>query len=382
MRRLMVLAAGYLVGLSNSAGAQCGGVERWAVKMGADPAAAQISIQNPTVTALHDLVSLPRPTLPTDDVTRATAEQSVRVVDGRLVRFKREGGKTGDADFHLVISDETLQFSPGGAGTQASAHSVIAEIPDPSCVGGRNGTVAAPSNFATQLTDVRAKFTQQFPNITSGWNEAEGIPVRLTGVVFFDRAHGQVGRALNGLELHPLLDIEFNPTTPPPAPPPGPIPAAVVAVTVENPGFEAGAAGWTASAGVITTNPNEAAHEGQGKAWLGGYGTPHTDRLSQSVALPATAHGISLAFFLHIDTEEVNQAAFDKLVVRVKGANGQVLKQLAVFTNLQAAPGFILRSFDLTQFKGRTIRIELEAQEDNGSLTSFVVDDFSIVVEP
>ena len=32
-------------------------------------------------------------------------------------------------------------------------------------------------------------------------------------------------------------------------------------------------------------------------------------------------------------------------------------------------------------FKGQTIRFELESTEDNGSVTSFVVDDFAIVVE-
>jgi hypothetical protein len=89
-----------------------------------------------------------------------------------------------------VISDETFLFSPGGARSQPSPHSVIAEIPDPACVGGRHGTVVTPSRFETQLAAVREKFLQQFPSITSGWNDAEGVPVRLTGVVLFDRPHG------------------------------------------------------------------------------------------------------------------------------------------------------------------------------------------------
>jgi hypothetical protein len=32
---------------------------------------------------------------------------------------------------------------------------------------------------------------------------------RLTGVGFFDRVHGQNGGAPNGIELHPILCIEF-----------------------------------------------------------------------------------------------------------------------------------------------------------------------------
>ena len=135
------------------------------------------------------------------------------VIEGRLVKFKQETGKTGDSDFHLVISDETLLYSAGGAGSTTSPHSIIAEVPDPACIGGRNGSVTGPSQFQSQLVSVREKFVQQFPKVLSGWNDAGGIPVRLTGVAFFDRPHGQVGRALNGLELHPLLAIEFNPAS-------------------------------------------------------------------------------------------------------------------------------------------------------------------------
>src|SRR6266478_6002816 len=83
--------------------AQCGGQERWAVKMGADPGANNVDIKNPVSTTLHELVGLPRPQLPGDDLTRTSSETTVRVVDARLVKFKEETGKTGDSDFHLVI---------------------------------------------------------------------------------------------------------------------------------------------------------------------------------------------------------------------------------------------------------------------------------------
>jgi hypothetical protein len=352
----------------------CGGEERWAVKMAADAGAAQIDLQNPITTTLHDLVRLTRPTLPSDDVTRTAEERIVRVVEGRLVRFKKETGKTGDSDFHLVISDATLLHSAGGNANPPSPHSFIAEVPDPACVSGRNGTVTTPSRFAQELGTALAAFNQQFPNPGHGWNDAQGIPVRLTGVVFFDRPHGQVGRALNGLELHPLLAIEFNP-----APLVGP---AIVTATVAlaNPGFEIGSTGWTSTAEVITTNAVEPAHSGNGVAWLGGYGTAHTDRLSQEVVLPASANGISLTFFMHIDTEEPSTNPNDKLRIRVRAPNGQFLGALKTFSNLNAAPGYILHSLDLTQFKGRTVRLEFEVQEDNGSITSFVLDDLALVV--
>lgn len=372
MRKLMMLTLMWLCA-ATPAWTQCGGVERWAVKMAADPGASQINLTQPVTTSLHDLVRLSRPTLPNDDMTRAAAERIVRRVDGRLVKFKEERGKTGDSDFHLVITDETLLYSPGGTNSTTSAHSFIAEIPRPECVAGRHGTVTGTSVVQAQLASTRNKFLQRFPNITSGWNDAGGRRVRLTGVAFFDRAHGQVGRALNGIELHPLIDIEFDPPA-----------AATTAVelSLPNADFENGATqDWTATAGVITNHPNQPAHSGNWKAWLAGYGETHTDRLARRVTLPATAATISLTFHLHIETEEEGQVAYDRLRVRVRNSSGQFMATPKTFTNLDAASGFVLHSIDLTSYKGMTIRIELEAQEDMSSATSFVLDDFKIIIE-
>ncbi len=356
-------------------GQACGGDERWAIKVGADAGAAQVDLANPVAMNLHDLVRVARPSLPSDDITRVATERVVRVVDGHLIKFKQETGKKGDSDFHLVISDGTGLFSAGGSGA-ASEHSVIAEIVDPNCIGGRNGTVTTESVVKAQLDAVRAKFIQQFPNIHSGWNDADAVPVRITAITFFDRPHGQVGRALNGLELHPVLDIEFNPG-PPVAPGVTPIVAAF-----DNAGFESGTAPWTASAQVITASANQAAHSGTRKAWLGGWGETHTDKLSRSITLPAVAHAITLSFFLHIDTEENGDQSFDKLRVRVRNTSGTLLKTIKTYSNQNATTGFTLQTLDLTEFKGRTIVIEFASQEDKALLTSFVLDDFALKIEP
>src|SRR5215470_5740779 len=50
-----------------------------------------------------------------------------------------------------------------------------------------------------------------------------------------------------------------------------------------NPGFESGATSWSSTAGVIGQwSPSEPPHSGTWDAWLDGYGTTHTDTLSQS----------------------------------------------------------------------------------------------------
>src|SRR5262245_57432897 len=147
--------------------------------------------------------------------------------------------------------------------------------------------------------------------------------------------------------FHPLLDIDFNP---PAGPPP------VATGLLQNPGFENGSTGWTTTAGVNSTDPNQPPHSESANAWLGGYGTPHTDRLSQQVTLLATATAIWLTFFLHVTTEEqTTSQAFDKLRVQVRRANGQVTT-LGTFSNLQAALGYSQKTFNLPQFKAKRSR--------------------------
>jgi hypothetical protein len=300
----------------------------------------------------------------------------VRTIDAFLVKFKKESGKTGDQDYHLVIADETLLYSKGGSGS-ASPHSVIAEVPDPQCVSGRKQTVTGPSHFATQLAQVRSAFEAQFPNPSAGWNDVGGIPVRLTGVVFFDRPHGQVGRSLNGLELHPLLKIEFNPSA-------GPTPPDVTTtagVSVANAGFEEGVTGWTATDGVIVEGGEMQARTGHWKAWLGGHGEKKTDKLSQDLALPADADAVSASFYLHVETEEESADAYDFLRVRVRDTQGKLLKTVVTYSNMNAAKDYQRQAIDLSAYRGRTIRLSFESSEDGTSSTSFVVDDVRIVVE-
>lgn len=306
--------------LGGSAWAQtCGGAERWPVKVGSDPDATLVGLDHPVPTLLDQLVRLPSPVLPTDDQTRLALEQTVRVVQARLLKFKSELGKTGDGDYHLVMTDDTLQFSQ----KQTSWHSFVAEIVNPACVPGRSGSPDTTSRFQTQLAAVRQKFDTKFPEIVGGWNEADGMPVTVTGIGFYDRPHGQIGRAINMIEIHPVLDIQFeNEVAPVSVSATGTPTAAFV-----NPGFESGSAGWQATAGVIDPNPLEAARTGQGRAWLGGHGEETTDRLSQVITLPSEATAVTLSFYLHISTEELEPQAYDQLSVQVLTPKGDLLRR-------------------------------------------------------
>lgn len=153
---------------------------------------------------------------------------------------------------------------------------------------------------------------------------------------------------------------------------------------MQNAGFENGpqGQGWVTTAGnIISNDSNEPARTGSWKAWLGGYGEPKSDQMYQEVKLPPTAEALTLGFYLHISTEEQQPQVFDKLTISLRRPNGTLIKRLTTFSNQNAAPGYKLKTFDLTPYKGQTIRIYFNSTEDQGSFTSFVIDDVQMLVE-
>jgi Zn-dependent metalloprotease len=139
-----------------------------------------------------------------------------------------------------------------------------------------------------------------------------------------------------------------------------------------NNGFESGSTTWTASTGVITNSSSQAARTGSYKAWLDGYGSTHTDTLSQSVAIPSGCKA-SLTFYVHIDTAETTTStAYDKLTVTAGSTT------LASYSNLNAATGYVLKTFDLSSLAGTTATIKFSGVEDSSLQTSFVIDDTAL----
>ncbi|MFI5925650.1 M28 family peptidase [Micromonospora sp. NPDC051543] len=142
---------------------------------------------------------------------------------------------------------------------------------------------------------------------------------------------------------------------------------------VGNGGFESGSTPWTASSGVITNSSGQAARTGSYKAWLDGYGSTHTDTLSQSVTVPAGCASYTLSFWLHIDTAETTTStAYDKLTVQVGSTT------LATYSNLNAASGYTQRTFNVAGFAGQTVTLKFTGTEDSSLQTSFVIDDVTL----
>lgn len=155
-----------------------------------------------------------------------------------------------------------------------------------------------------------------------------------------------------------------------------------------NPGFESGDTGWTTSSTLgfdpITSNTREPAHTGTRKAWFNGNGTPDTDTLEQTFAIPAGCSA-TLSYWQHIDTtENTGTAKPDTFKVQVLTSTGTFLSTLATYSNLDANNGYIKHTFDLSAYAGQSIKVKwtgTETDADKGT-TSFVIDDTAVQTMP
>ena len=150
-----------------------------------------------------------------------------------------------------------------------------------------------------------------------------------------------------------------------------------------NTGFETGsAAPWSASSGVIDSSSAEPAHQGSWKAWMDGYGSSHTDTVSQQVSIPGGKTSATLQYYLHIDTAETTSStAYDKLTVQVLNSSGTVLGTLATFSNLNKVSGYAVHTANLSKYIGQTVTLRFKGTEDVSLQTSFVLDDVTLTVQ-
>lgn len=209
------------------------GTERWPVKTGVDADVGQVDNTKIVDSTVRELGSLPRPPElmpPTElhdayDAKRAVpVELTVWRVHAKVIALKLEA----DGDYHLVLQDD-------------SGAEMVAEIPYPdnafiattspffddvgkarTAVDAKFGPLLAQIDFAPSGTDAKMIPVGALPPSTRGATgrkktETDLFSVRIepadatiTGVGFFDRAHGQTGAAANVVELHPVLDIAFG----------------------------------------------------------------------------------------------------------------------------------------------------------------------------
>ena len=161
------------------------GVERWSVKTGTDEDASLVNLAPVTPTSIATMRSWTAPSSLPASNRLAPYETTNWTVTATLLKFKREE----DSDYHIVIADH-------------EGNTMVTEVAAPLCVG-------PDSPLFSGITRARGQFDNRFA--ATGSFQTVNVPVRITGTGFFDFQHGQTGVAPNAIEIHPILDIVFNP---------------------------------------------------------------------------------------------------------------------------------------------------------------------------
>jgi Zn-dependent metalloprotease len=146
---------------------------------------------------------------------------------------------------------------------------------------------------------------------------------------------------------------------------------------VTNPGFEAGATGWSQSpTGIVTRDP-QSAHAGSWFAWLGGYRVTHTDKLSHANVKIPVAKTARLKFYVYSDTEDPIATPGDKLTVQL--SYGTTTRTLATYYDVQATFTYDLKVLDLTPYVGKTVTLKFIVTTNNDTYaSSWLVDDVAV----
>ena len=172
----------------------------------------------------------------------------------------------------------------------------------------------------------------------------------------------------NGAKGQTTFTWKVTSTTPPPG-------GDCSGNVLKNGGFESGDQSWTTSGDQIINNwgSYEPARSGSEDAWMDGYGQTHTDKIAQSVTIPAGCKA-TLTYYLHVDSSEGTYYPYDTFAVTAGST------QVSSASNEDQGSGYVKHTVDLSAYAGKTVTLTFTGSEDSYLQTSFVMDDASVTL--
>ena len=154
-----------------------------------------------------------------------------------------------------------------------------------------------------------------------------------------------------------------------------------------DPGFDYGMTFWASDICTVVNQggcpPSEyemmsvRSHSGNTHAAIGG--PARTFHLSsETVTIPSTVTKAELSLYLWVVTKNKKASANDVLTVEVRDASGALLGTLGTFSNLDANATYTQRRFDVSSYRGATIRISFTGIQGQGPPTWFLLDDVTL----
>ena len=159
----------------------CIGKDRWDVKTLTDVNESNVNY-TPINTTIKTLVNIPFQQTLEKNTPRFVIELNTYSIRCHIREYKL----SDDGDYHLVLED-----------LSDPSITMIGEIPDPYC------SSVNQSKHISEFTKAR----NDFQNSLLVTGQVDTSVYLITGPVFYDKVHGQLGAAPDAIEIHPILSI-------------------------------------------------------------------------------------------------------------------------------------------------------------------------------